>query len=406
VALAALIFILLLCIRRWRKRDEDQNDFSPDNFRRSAVLMDDPPTHSDTINRGYNPRPPTMIERKLANASPAYLRQQQQQQFAQQPYAYPGYGQGPGGYEGQQQPYYNSSFGPGQVMPVEPFYPVPNSVDPLHAPTAHGAEQAQLGRQPSNPAYLTRQPSGAMPLTRQPSTGVSAQAHYMDLNRSSITPFQAAQYADISRQLNTEVPGPMPDIPTLHTVPEEPVAGDPVYHGEEPLHSYVVDGPLPPTPVHDSPFADPAAQHSETDVAIGIATSGDDLAPPDLALPDPAHTHTHARVDSNPPMLPEISLPQRPFSPGFSSRGSYSLPTSVTGKPSPSSSPAQLSAEFGGISAPPAAAKAFQSSPLAAAGDRAELPMALRAGNEGEGERKRPDTVYTVYDPEDAYGGI
>jgi hypothetical protein len=57
-------------------------------------------------------------------------------------------------------------------------------------------DPSQLARQPSSTAYLSRQPTAAgYDIPNDP------YAHYVDLNRSSVTPFQAAQYADLSRQL-------------------------------------------------------------------------------------------------------------------------------------------------------------------------------------------------------------
>jgi hypothetical protein len=90
-------------------------------------------------------------------------------------------------------------------------------------------------------------------------------------------------------------------------------------------------------------------------------------------------------------MLPEMTPQERVFSSGFTSSTSSDFHASVSGKPSLK----PLSSE---LDAPPLAARTFQSSPLA------EMPVTLRADNQGE--RKRPDTVCTVYDPEDAYGGI
>lgn len=91
--------------------------------------------------------------------------------------------------------------------------------------------QQQLARQPSNAEYLTRQPSypaGYAPPTAPPGS-FDPNAQYIDLNRSSISPYQAAQYADISRQLGT--------TDSNADVPHESLV--------------LPDGPLP------SPFDDP-----------------------------------------------------------------------------------------------------------------------------------------------------
>ena len=93
--------------------------------------------------------------------------------------------------------------------------------------------QHQLARQPSNAAYLTRQPSSAVgyvPPTAPPGT-FDPNAHYIDLNRSSISPYQAAQYADISRQLSTaqasRESSALPDAP-LPSPFDDPVQATPV----------------------------------------------------------------------------------------------------------------------------------------------------------------------------------
>jgi len=399
------VVLALFFVRRWRKQAADENDFDAGNFRRSAMLMDDPPTHDDIINRGYGPRPPTMIERKLASAPPSYLQQQQQpQQFAQHPFdGYGAYGAAQGGLEAQQQQqqqqFYNSSVSPGQVMPSDPFSTVPNSAEPLYAPAPYGAPRVMS---PSSPparySEFSELHEDATSLTRKASVGVAAKAHYVDLSRSSVTPFQAAQYADISRRLNTEVPGPMPDpqaaIPSSR-VTEEP---DQTYH-EEPQGSASdcadsvdhqhLSFPTPPANAllpPGSPFADP----------VRTTPPPDEVA---LAVPESAHGHGHSRIDSSPPMLPEISLPQRAFSPGFSSPRSFEFSASAKVAPGPSA----FATESGNVSVPAGATRAFHGSPLGGTGAGARAgPLMVRNPTEG----RRPDTVYTVYDPEDAYGGI
>ena len=57
--------------RRWRKRRlQNERDFNTVDFRRSAVLLkDETPDYFSPGNGGGHPRPPTMIERHMANAS-------------------------------------------------------------------------------------------------------------------------------------------------------------------------------------------------------------------------------------------------------------------------------------------------------------------------------------------------
>lgn len=213
-----------------RQRNRDIDDFDAQAFKRqSAILVDDPVEPSQS----YNPRPPTMIERH--NASPALAAQS--------------------GYGGQN--FYGSYGGYGQQSPYPPLEMVQSSGSPPQQ--AYGAPpmgyagyddlRQQVARQPSNVGYaeydsqqLARQPSSAHYLTRQPSSAPGyappsvppssrdPNAHYIDLNRSSVSPYQAVQYADISRQLGTADPN------------------DEVPHESQELP----DGPLP------SPFDDPA----------------------------------------------------------------------------------------------------------------------------------------------------
>jgi hypothetical protein len=108
-----------------------------------------------------------MIERH--NASPALATQRNYPQNF-----YGGYGQ-------------QAAYGPGEVGSSPAMQP--HGYAPREDPS-------QLTRQPSNATYLSRQPTTAgYAIPNDP------YAHYVDLNRSSVTPFQAAQYADISRQL-------------------------------------------------------------------------------------------------------------------------------------------------------------------------------------------------------------
>ncbi|KAG1735939.1 uncharacterized protein EDB91DRAFT_1238167 [Suillus paluster] len=162
----------MFCIRRKRKTDEEE--WSAAAFKRqSAILVDDPEPQPP-----YNPRPPTMIERH--NASPALAAQRSYQNY------YGGYGQ---------QAAYGSpeNMHAGSPPPTQPHVQMAMGYAPHD-------DHSQLARQPSNATYLSRQPATA---------GYDdPQAHYVNLNRSSVTPFQAAQYADISRQLGGDVMSP------------------------------------------------------------------------------------------------------------------------------------------------------------------------------------------------------
>lgn len=238
-------------IHQRRQRNRDIDDFDAQAFRRqSAVLVDDPvePT------RSYNPRPPTMIERH--NASPALAAQGGYggQNFygsyggynQQSPYPSPemirsasspppqAYGAAPAGYAG-----YNEAHQPIARHPSNGGYP------------AYDGQQ-QLARQPSNPTYLTRQPSAAVgfaPPTAPP-TSLDPNAQYIDLNRSSVSPYQAAQYADISRQLGAADPNTRAPQQSLE----------------------LSDDPLP-SPFDDPVGATPGASH-HADTPANVTASG------------------------------------------------------------------------------------------------------------------------------------
>lgn len=109
----------------------------------------------------------------------------------------------------------------------------------------HPSNPALLNRQPSHPAMLNRQPSNPVMLNRLPSNPamihrqasprafgrMAADPHYIDLNRSSVTPFQAEQYADISRRLNEipleQDPGDLPLLPSPFDNPPSTTARGP-----------------------------------------------------------------------------------------------------------------------------------------------------------------------------------
>lgn len=361
------------------------------------MLTDDDPMRQRSLNRGNSrnaPRPPTMIEQKFAHAPTSFAN-------IPPPHAMPDmYNDSNGYFPGA---YGQPSFTPGQIVsmaPQSPMSPPPAAVNPFYAHPSYGgvdgspfddAHAQVLTRQPSTGAaqVLTRQPSAGANayLARQPSLGAGQalppQAHYVDLSRSSVTPFQAAQYAEISRRLNTAPPGP---LPTPAIVEEEvpPMPEDAMHRGSanvRPLdlgqavnpHQLISDhGHALP----ESPFADPHVQH---EVAHGTEEEDEE------ALPEPPQRSlsARARVPSIPPTLPEIA--QRPFSPV-----SYEFPSTLsTAKPTLAPSPLSSTADM--PSPPPAAYAA---------------PLSAGPRETGGAPGKRPDTVYTIYDDEDAYGGI
>ncbi|KAF8336165.1 hypothetical protein F5887DRAFT_987417 [Amanita rubescens] len=87
VALVGMLISSLL--RRWRQKRIDKAIFDSTDFRRSAVVLDDASAENIAQKQHYNPRPPTMIEKRIAGG--------QQRSFGggtpPPPQAYGGYGQ-------------------------------------------------------------------------------------------------------------------------------------------------------------------------------------------------------------------------------------------------------------------------------------------------------------------------
>ncbi|KAF4569508.1 hypothetical protein EYR40_008483 [Pleurotus pulmonarius] len=393
VGVALVVFGVFYAVRRWRKRS-DENAFDPDSFRRSAVLMNDPPTHEDTVSRGYNPRPPSMIERKLANSTPVNT----------------GYGGPQAGYGATG---YNSygSFAPGEVMsppptsgspdyhysnnvasynavspyaqsPFTPASPGSPHVAPYDSAYSHvagvgaaGALNRQLSTGPVHVEHLSRAPSygpddrqGHASLT---TVGSVPQGDYVDLTRSSVSPYQATQYAEISKQLNTAVPAGL-STPAVNQYMGAVAAAEP------------------------SPFADPdpsrfsRALPSPYDQPTPSPSS--DLEFP--APPTPAAVQ-HARVDSIPPSLPEIHVQARVS--GYDDFNGQKDRFPTTPVPSPLAS--SLTFE-----APSAAAAPAQAQPASvSAGPKAPQGAPAPAQRAPAPATERPATVY---DEGDAYGGF
>lgn len=340
-----------------------------------------------------------MIEQRLAQGPPI--------SFSQHPY-----GNNNGYYAYPDQ----ASYAPGQyiTMPGESMPPqawTPDSSRPFFSPMgetplgspvsvapydsaydAHG----QLIRQPSpGPAeYLNRQPSmgAASQLSRQPSAGpgqfltrqapdqgmsldVPNGAHYVDLSRSSVSPFQAEQYAEISQKLNTEPPMPLPS-PLVAAAADEAITRDddddisPDVTEPRPLKVVNQASRSPHSSVNGSPFADPQMQ-------------GYEMPKP----PSPTFSNK-SRIDSTPPTLPEM---QRAFSP-------VSLEFPMNASPAARAAPSPLAGSVE-MPSPPAEVHSTHNAPHDSA---TPTPRPAR----GEMPPARPDTVYTMYDDDDAYGGI
>lgn len=243
IGVAAVAFALLYFLRRWKRDDQDDN-FDSDVFRRQSVMLRDDAPAARAPSRGeggFSPRPPTMIERHLASATPVSSTSAQ--------FGHPFV---PGNYNFQynETPYGPSGIAPGQVYAAQnPFhnpYGGPPVV-PTHDPTYNG-------NFPPQPAYLSRQPSGT-DIPRQPETRPD-EAQYVNMSRSSVTPFQAAQYEEISRRL--DIPRSVGEEGSRNTDhPTSPV--------ETPVTPIYQLDPTPrvPTPLRAGPVIPPPAHGPE-----------------------------------------------------------------------------------------------------------------------------------------------
>lgn len=382
-----MIFIVMFIMRRYRKNDDDEDSpFDADNFRRqSAILIDDNQAGMGGARGGA--RPPTMIERHMQNTNtfdaPPMPSLQQYHQYNDM--GGPGMG-GPGmagagvnayegnGYGGEYDGGYPShnpggltrqpSFSPGQI------------VSPTSPPPVHGG-YGDMSRQPSLDHYGQPMQTGYADLARQPSNagypdmnrqnsiqqGLGVPQHYGDgdLDRSSVTPYQAQQYAEIHQKLNLDPAAP------LNAVHEADEANSGRH--SDAFHEQHYDEPAPfdprgpsidealPNPFGDSEIVPPSPVYSMNPKASSAVNV------------------TRDRIVSGPPTIPELARAFSPIGPS-----SYDFPqTPSAGRPSPS----PLNS---GFAIPPAGGPA------------------PRLGEKTNAER--PMSTHTVYDEADAYGGF
>ncbi|KAF9038620.1 hypothetical protein BJ165DRAFT_402427 [Panaeolus papilionaceus] len=386
VAIAAIGFAAAYFVRRAKRKGPSEDHFEPSSFRRSAVLLNDP-------------RPPSMIENRNAGNPPTtpYGSGGAPAPYPASEYSYTE----PNGAGYGAQPY--QSFAPGQV--VGPGgYAQPSPFSPS-APYGYYNETEYYSQvQPMNPAAPGMGMVGTYPvLTRQPSAGAQygypqqgyaqgQQGHdplphehapagdYVDLDRSSVSPFQAQQYAEISRRLNTEVPmGQQPqemdrDLPP---VPPKEAATDP-FASAPPSPAPSMPAPAMVNP-HDRTVSPPSPSYDNgrpSQDSFRAPTGPQDM---DFPIPPPSPVlsvsrYDGQRVESMPPVL-NLNLENRPMSFGVANAGS------ANGGPAP---------------AVPVLAQAV---PI-----QKSSPLAQPPQQQGQGDAKK--RAASIYDPEDAYGGF
>jgi hypothetical protein len=337
------------------------------------------------------PRPPTMIERHL-NSMPSPLSRQP---TLPNVYSNNGYGNGYGASESGQ-----STFYPGDIMTptssnpfVSPYAqdvlasPVSSSIPDYHVashPTSPVAPPQALTRSSSstNQAAVIRQnsiPGGPhSPMVSSPN---DTDPQYVELSRSSVTPSQGIQYTEITEKLHA------PMSSAMATVPEE--SHDDVTHTR-----MLAPNTAPSSRDEDAP-KESADIDSGTEHQVVDASRELDI---EVQLPTPI-MFDQTRISSDPPTLPEIRVPERSFSPV----ASLELPVPVSARESPS----PFSIEFSDVRTPPPAGLKFTRSPLATSTPTSAKPTVIPNDQKAEAKSsKRPDTVYTLYDEEDAYGGF
>jgi hypothetical protein len=310
-------------------------------------------------------------------------------------YSNNGYGNGYGASESVQ-----PSFYPGDIMTPTSSNPFisPYAQDILASPVSSNVPDYHVASHPTSPVTappqaLTRSLSGTnqaavirqnsipggphSPMVSSPNTD----PQYVELSRSSVTPSQGMQYAEITSKLQA----PMSSV--MATVPEE--SHDDTTHNRM-LTPNNYPSPWDEDPPKESADVDSGAEHQVVDASREL-----DIEVP---LPTPI-MFEQTRISSNPPTLPEIRVPERSFSPV----ASLELPVPVSARESPS----PFTVEFSNVRTPPPAGLKFASSPLATSTPTLTEPTVIPSDQKAEAKSsKRPDTVYTLYDEEDAYGGI
>ena len=197
---------------------------------------------------------------------------------------------------------------------------------------------------------------------------------YLDLSRSSVSPFQAAQYAEISKKLNSEVP---------RGLGEDEVAR--IIVTPSPAQTIEFPPPVPPKSPFEDPEPIPESLRDSIRESFSSGQSAIRVQTPELqdfpVPPSPAATVTSRyRIESMPPVLPELDLDLRTSSVG-------SKRTSVVSK--------------------------YQPSPLALSGTIREAAHGTDTKYESTSPQTEtlanstfPTRPETVYYPDDAYGGI
>jgi len=240
-------------------------------------------------------------------------------------------------------------------------------------------------------------------------------AHYVDLDRSSVTPFQAAQYAEISRKLN-ETPVPLNAVNESEEEeqPDSRASDRAMYANQAGVEQSHLSAPADGANANaQSPFLDPQSP-AQVHHNLSVRTDRFLGAREDVTPPSPIYSlhspKNHQRPVSDTPSVPEIKVPERTFSPM-----SYDFPQTPSARPTPSpfhtnfSIPMQqqpagqrFSKDLG-----PNVAESAPAPPVTPIQATApDLAKREEMTPKPEAQRQRPTSSYTVYDESDAYGGF
>lgn len=263
LVIAAVMFFVRRCTKK-RKDDMDEDMFNRNSFVRNSVII---PDEAPRMGGRGNPRPPTMIERHFNSPAPSMPPPNHYGNYGQ-PQQGPAYfGHQYGQQHGAHAPYgYQAAYNPGQGAIGQAYSPLASPIRDAYddAATAAPYLNNQVTSKPGSPA-------GGRSLTRS-SNGENQSLPMSDLGRGqSVTPYQAAQYAEIGRRLT--------DSPVGNTNPAQAYA-----RLDRQPHPYQQQQLQPPM----APYS--YGEQRESGSGMSMMSAGSLQAPPpSLSSPHPAN---------------------------------------------------------------------------------------------------------------------
>ncbi|KAL1757131.1 hypothetical protein FB107DRAFT_273147 [Schizophyllum commune] len=446
VGVVALFFVASWFIRRRRRQADEAewnkqfNDgFNPGNFRKSAMML--PP---DNNNSGmFNPRPPTMIERKMSPPAAAYSPYNNAAPVSYNPSMHGGY---PSGDYGAQQGYGNEQYGAtggyGQEDQYAQYqqynnyqaYPAYNnaalsSANPFMDQNAVAYSPA-VSPPPANGNYNVvynerGEPVMQQALTRQPSNGQVLNHNSTEIERqSTVTSASAIGLARSTSQItqiaaaSERVGSPpvaghesLPPLPVPQAMPvAQPAAPvEPVAEPAPAAAAEAVRSPsTKPADLAVSPFADTSLDAKDARMSsMSTGSLGQFPQPPSEVHPPMGSRY---KIDSMPPMLPDMqfnshdsAVPGQDY-PSSIHNSMSSFMSPVANEPRPS--PLANSTVAEPASPPPVVPKDAIAQAQAAPAAAAPAPATTSPSPRTSANQPKQERPPTVYDEADAYGGI